>query len=764
MAAATAHLEAMQPPAPVLPVVHRATLTLLTVVAAAAVAFQVLQRPLGLTSADRSLGLLVLIAVAATAVALRSVWLPARRLTWMLTAVALVLWLPAQGIHVRAASADRLTYATVADLLVVVSYALLSFAVLALAREHSKVAGRGVILSAILTALTVAALSWAAGASVIDRWADSAHATRAVAIALPAAVSLLLALAAGTVVVAGPTGSRSAHLLCLGLAVVGATDVMLLAISGHDRSDTRLPVLLLWTAGLGLVAAAAWLDRGLPAVGARRRDGMVLSIVCVVLPALLLVGAGVTHIHTLAVLLAGAAVLVGVTRMRMAILDARSADTSRRQALTDELTGLPNRRHFYEHLRVALDHAERDESTLAMLLIDLDRFKDVNDSLGHASGDELLRDFGHRLVGLARSTDLVARLGGDEFAVVLHVGSTESDGRIVAERISKALIEPFTLDNVSVRIDGSVGIAVFPEHAQTADELLQRADIAMYQAKDIGAGTEMYRHERDGNSRERLTLIGELRDGIDHGEMVVHYQPKLDLATNSVTGVEALVRWQHPTKGLLPPSAFLDLALRTGLMRPLTLTVLDSALRQCRRWRDQGLTLTVDINLSAPSLVDDRLLDDLDAALSRHGLPAQVLGLEITEDVLLAEPDRAQGVMRALRRCGMRIALDDYGSGYSSLAYLGKLPIDELKLDKYFVARMGMEANATAIVRSTLELAHSLNMRFVAEGVETAEQLHALREQGCDIAQGFFISKPLPAEAFTEWLASRDFALAAASA
>jgi diguanylate cyclase (GGDEF)-like protein len=447
------------------------------------------------------------------------------------------------------------------------------------------------------------------------------------------------------------------------------------------------------------------------------------------------------------------AVLAALARTALTFRDVRALADSRRQARTDELTGLGNRRTVYETLRVA-DEKLAAGTTVAVLIIDLDRFKEINDSLGHAAGDAVLRQVGPRLTGLLRGSDLLARLGGDEFVVLAD--DLDADGALaLAARLRRELQRPFRFGGMGLTVDASVGIAVGPGHAGSAEELLQLADLAMYSAKAGRTGAAVYDEARDGSGRHRLEDVAQLRRAIAEDELVLHYQPKLTLSTGEVDGVEALVRWQHPTKGLVYPDQFIELAESAGLMAALTTRVIELALAQCRRWADQDRWLTVAVNVSPSNLVDEEFPFEVARLLAAHDLPAGVLVLEVTESLLMADRERAERVLGRLRDFGVGVAIDDYGTGYSSLAYLATLPVTELKLDRAFIGEMTGSPRAESIVTSTLQLAHALGLAFVAEGVEDAETLDALTFLGCDVVQGYHVSRPVPPEQLWTWLAER---------
>jgi diguanylate cyclase (GGDEF)-like protein len=428
------------------------------------------------------------------------------------------------------------------------------------------------------------------------------------------------------------------------------------------------------------------------------------------------------------------------------------AELNEHQALHDALTDLPNRTLFHDRVGQAISSARREHIPLAVMIMDLDRFKEVNDTLGHASGDELLKQAGVRLRAALRESDTVARLGGDEFGVLLPRVVDSAAAVSVARKLRKALEEPFTIHGLALQIEASVGIALYPEHGDDVHSLLQRADVAMYVAKEHPAGCEVYARERDEYSPDRLTLLTDLRRAIDTGELVLHYQPKADLRTGDVNGVEALVRWSHPERGLVRPDEFIPFAQKTGVIVPLTFFVLNEALRQCRTWQLEGVDLCVGVNLSARNLLDVNLPDTVGELLGRWEVPPSLLELEITESTILADPIRAMHVLSRLSGMGVRLAIDDFGTGYSSLAYLKRLPVDELKIDKSFVQGMDDDENDAVIVRSTIDLGRNLGLRVVAEGVETAEAWAQLVALGCDVAQGYYLSRPVPAAELASWL------------
>lgn len=415
-------------------------------------------------------------------------------------------------------------------------------------------------------------------------------------------------------------------------------------------------------------------------------------------------------------------------------------------------SNISSRKVFYSHLQQAVGAARRDNKPLALLMMDLDRFKEVNHTLGHRMGDLLLEQVGPRIQRALERADVLVRLGGDEFAVLLRGAASASQATGVAREIIKSLEQPFVLEGLKVDIQASIGIALFPDHGSTADALMQRADIAMYAAKANKAGYSVYASEQEQSNPQRLALMGELRQGIVHDQLFLVYQPKVDLQTGRVEGVEALVRWKHPRLGVIPPDQFIPVAEQTGLIMPLTLWVLNDALRQWHKWREAGLELNVAANLSMLNLHSRALPHQIEGLLKACNVPSGFLGLEITESSIMEDPTRAMEILKQMSDMGLQFAIDDFGTGYSSLAYLKKLPVDELKIDKSFVMNMASEEDDTVIVRSTIDLGHNLGLKVVAEGVENQETIEKLTLLGCDIAQGYHLSRPLPAAELTRWL------------
>lgn len=433
----------------------------------------------------------------------------------------------------------------------------------------------------------------------------------------------------------------------------------------------------------------------------------------------------------------------------------RQSEINEHQALHDPLTGLPNRTLFIERIGHAILQAQRSKTRLAVALIDLDRFKEVNDSLGHSAGDQLLIRVGERMSDAIRASDTVARLGGDEFGLLLPELAGAHDVLPVLERLAVGLEQPIHVQSLPIGIEASIGIAIYPDHGEDVQTLIQRADVAMYDAKRDGCNYTFYEdddHEYDVSS---LTLVTELRRAIAERELVLYYQPKAALASGSVTSVEALIRWVHPERGMVFPDSFIPIAQETSLIGPLTLYVIEEALRQARAWRDDGVELSIAVNLSTRNLLDRGFPGQVAELLRRWEVEPKCLELEVTESSMLANPTRAKAILGELSDLGIRLSIDDFGTGYSSLAYLRQLPVDEIKIDRSFVLGMEAEAGDAVIVRSTVDLGRNLGLNVVAEGVETIETWERLRELGCNTAQGYFLGRPMPAEEMSDWLRAR---------
>jgi diguanylate cyclase (GGDEF)-like protein len=556
---------------------------------------------------------------------------------------------------------------------------------------------------------------------------------------------LLVAMIAGLLTVRGVRGGTIWVWLAAGMATFCAADVVYAVRVDAGIYAAGPWLYLLWMTGITSIAVSIWSPRRSRGIGtARSRTMLAIPLVATLTSVGILALFSVSE-DPVVMSLATLTLLLAVARTFVSFRQVQRLSDARRQAVTDDLTGLGNRRSLFEHgtqRLVTADAADR----VALILIDLDNFKEVNDTFGHPAGDELLREIARRIAARASELDLLVRLGGDEFAVLSTLAPGD-DGRQIATGILDRIMEPFVIDGARLLVGASAGVAECDDGARIVD-LLRRADVAMYAAKDAHARVAVYDPELDHLNRLRLETIQDLDAALNQHQFVLHYQPKIDIASGATFGAEALVRWEHPTRGLLSPDAFLPVVEQSGLMHAVTWVVLQAAVRQLVIWREDGLDISVAVNLSASDLLDDSLADRIASLLDEYSVPAGALELEITESVIMLDPERARTVLNALRRLGLRIAIDDYGTGYCALAYLQDLPVDELKLDRSFAARVTTDARSVAIVRSTIELAHALGLRVVAEGVEDRQTLDAIESFGCDYAQGHYFSRPVPADAF----------------
>jgi len=425
------------------------------------------------------------------------------------------------------------------------------------------------------------------------------------------------------------------------------------------------------------------------------------------------------------------------------------------QALHDSLTGLPNRVLFQQRLAQAIDKAREHDGRIAVMLMDLDHFKEVNDTLGHHFGDQLLKEIGPRLSTVLRDGDMMARLGGDEFGVLLPDLPDDGVAFSIAQRLLEELALPVSVEGLALDVSGSLGIAIFPTLSRDAESLLRRADVAMYAAKEAGGGYEVYTPQMDQHNPSRLTLVSQVRPALERSEFEMFYQPKLRLTDGRVAGAEALIRWNHPERGIVAPDEFIPLVEKTVLLGPLTTYVMENVMSQWRAWADESIAIPLAINLSPRSLLDRELPETVRGLLERFEMPASFLRLELTESFLMADSGRSNNVIAALANVGVSLSIDDFGTGYSSLSHLKRLPIDEIKIDRSFVMDMHDDGNDFMIVRATVELGRNLGLRVVAEGVEDRETFDRLADFGCDEAQGYYISRPMPLDEFGRWLSVR---------
>ena len=643
-------------------------------------------------------------------------------------------------------------FPSAADGLFLAFYPIVFVVLVHAVRRRAKRVSASLWLDGLVGGLAVAALISAVAIRPILDAGTGSWAAIATTAAYPLLDLILLLLLTVTLAMhrwRPPVGS---WLLATGLLLFVVADVEYLFATARGTYVPGQLVDGVWVLAVVVMAMApGWPDR--PAGANLPTWALLVMPVASTITALLLLilGQG-TQLHPTTVTLSALTIVIALVRLAVTFREVVSLAESRELALTDELTGLGNRRALYDDVPRRLREL-RPIDPVALLLLDLDRFKDINDSLGHHAGDEMLQIVGTRLASLVpEHADLVVRLGGDEFALVLTPDSPERAGE-VADDVRRLIAEPMPVDGITVHVEASVGIAVLPASVAELSSLLRQADVAMYHAKTQRLGTFAYRMETDAfASGERLATIELLRTAIAERQLVLHYQPKVDRGSGRTKSVEALVRWQHPERGLLYPDSFLPLVEHAGLMQDLTATVLEQAISQAGAWHRDGRPLAVAVNISAASLTDMQLPERVLGLLAEHGLAGEALEIEITEDFLMGDRSRAQRILNGLREAGVRIAVDDYGTGYSSLAYLRELPVDELKLDKSFLTDLHADPRALAIVRSTIRLAQSLGLHMVAEGVEDEETSDELLRAGCEVHQGWFYAKALPPQELETWL------------
>jgi diguanylate cyclase (GGDEF)-like protein len=599
------------------------------------------------------------------------------------------------------------------------------------------VAGMGA--GAVCAAFAFSSIVHAAHASALSS---------AVNLAYPVCDVLLLLLVVGGTAVMSGQRKLSWLLITVGFAtnIFGDTSNLLHNSVGSSHIGTITDALA-WPISTLLISMAMWLRRGLAdPLAAPRPHGFVLPGLAASAGLTVLFVGTISSINQVATVLATGTLLLVVLRTTLSVKRLRAQSNVRHsQSMTDPLTGLANRRRLFEALDGYFAQPPEDRPELAFLFIDLNGFKRINDSFGHPVGDKLLKQVSDRLEQPLRPSDLLARLGGDEFAAML-VGSGADEAAALADRLSEGLDEPFVLDAISAAISASIGVAVAPTDARDRSGLMRCADAAMYRAKAQSSRSAVYEPTLERGT-DKLQLADELNAAIDALGLVLHYQPQLDLRSDEIRTVEALVRWSHPEHGLIPPMAFLPLAEQAGLMGRLTRWVLEQALAQCAAWRTAGRHVRVSVNVSVSDLVDPGFPASVAQLLSRARLGAESLMLEITETSIIDEFERAKHAVENLRALGVKVSIDDFGAGFTSLAYLNDLSVAEMKLDRRFIVPLagGRRTRDAELVRATIKLGHALGLDVVAEGVEDDGALRLLRELGCDIAQGYGIARPRPA-------------------
>ena len=640
---------------------------------------------------------------------------------------------------------------SLADLFWLGFYPLIYVALILLTRKHLNRMGITTWLDGAVAGLGAAALCACFAFNTILHSVGGNPTTVATDLAYPIGDGLLLMLAVGgTAIMPGRKNPQWLLLAgAIGMTAIGDT-FNLFASSGSTSHLGTILNGIAWPGAILLISAAVWVRplRTSPlAIGGTA--GFLLPGLGACAGLSILLVDTLHQVTPIAIGLATATLITVGIRLALSVRGLRILTEKRhRQAITDELTGLGNRRQLFNLLDAFFaDYADPEtvDRRLSLLYVDLDHFKEINDSFGHSAGDELLRQLGPRLISRLRATDVLVRVGGDELAVLIM--DTDSDyAAAVAQRLIAELDQPFELDRLSVRVGASIGIASAPTDANDSIALLRCADLAMYRAKVGPSPFEVYRHDVDDGGN-RLRLVDELRDAILSGQLQVHYQPQIDLITGKMSAMEALVRWPHPRLGLIPPLDFIPLAEEAGLMQSLTAFVLERAVQQCAAWHAAGELWTISVNVSATNLLDAGFSESVISTLARHEVAPSSLILEITETTIIRDFDLCKVVIQQLRNLGLGVSIDDFGAGVTSLAYLGSLAVSELKLDRSFLTRLatGDTERNLALVRATIALGHKLNMRVVAEGIEDLDALNLLTAVGCDLAQGYFLGQPMSA-------------------
>jgi diguanylate cyclase (GGDEF)-like protein len=696
--------------------------------------------------------------LAAAIVVFRTVRIPEQRAAWTLLAIGLCVY--GAGNVVWTIFYNHLEVPpipSVSDGMWLALYPASYVGLVLLARGNNRGAGAGVWLDGIVAGLGFAAVGTAVVFGPVVESATGSPAAVVTNLAYPVADSLLAALVVGIMAVRGWRLGRKWAMLGGGFLLLSVADSLYLLQVASGASESGLLPNLFYLTAVSLLALSAWQPASEWQAPSRAERWSVLLIpAAFVMTAMgLLLYDHVTPLQPVAFGLAVLTMFAAMVRAGLSFRDIRALATARLEATTDDLTLLPNRRHFLRRLDDAIVSARESGESLALLIMDLDEFKHLNDTLGHQAGDSLLCQIGPRVSAALRPGDTLARLGGDEFGILLANPCDHACAIRVAERIGESLHKSFEVEGLHLRVAASVGIALFPEHSSDARQLLSHADVAMYQAKATHTGHDVYAPDRHTDSRDALQLASELPQAIVGGEMELHFQPKAKSTTGHIVGMEALVRWNHPQRGLLAPAIFVPLAEQSGLMRELTRTVMAGSLAACRRWREAGHDLNVSVNVSFSDLLDTHFPAEVAAALVVERMDPASLIIEVTESAIMADASRVTDVLQRLSELGISISLDDFGTGYSSLTHLRTLPVGEIKIDRTFVAGMRVEPTDEAIVRSTIQLAHNLGMRVVAEGVEDDETWCSLTALGCDRIQGYYLSRPMPSADVEAFLVAR---------
>jgi len=665
---------------------------------------------------------------------------------WWVFAVGALTWLVAETAYIiSTADTDTEPWPWV-DWLYIVAPALFYAAVILLARATLRAATTSVWLDGLIITFTMSAFGTLFVPDLLETFSGS-PAEVFIDITGPLTSLLLVSLVVAILGLTQGSAGTMWWFLLIGAGCLWAADLMWLFELADSSYFNGSLLDLGWPVGMVTMGAAAWLPVNRNAVAPEHKWTLPLTVTLVAFGIVLL--GTVRDIPQVTVGFAAAAVLAGGLRSARAFRSASARMETERKAHHDDLTGLSNRRG----LSAAM--AAGAIGSRALLLVDIDRFKQINETLGHQAGDDVLQQVGARLRDCLSEDAVLARLGGDEFAVLMPAESGWAGALATADRIHDALAEPVVATGIELQLEVGVGIAFSPQHGTNLSELQRTADRALQRAKRDHVGSLVFDQNWDSGDHGGLLIMQELRRAIDDDEFTCHFQPQLDVLTDQVVAVESLVRWHHPQRGLIPAEQFLTAVEQTALIRPLTDLVLEKSLTQLRAWDAQGLQLRMSVNLSATNLMDRALPLRVAQMLASHRIPAPRLTLEITETAVTGDQDRLSAVLGQLHEIGVHIAIDDYGSGYSSLRQIGRLSAQELKLDRDFVTGVGNRGDLRSILFATVHLAHGLRLRMVAEGVESASDLDQVRSSGCDLAQGFFICPPRSAEEITEWLQAR---------
>jgi diguanylate cyclase (GGDEF)-like protein len=667
------------------------------------------------------------------------------KMAWQIFTLAATLWLIAEvaGIVTSAISPAGAVWAQALFLLV---SPLMYAALLVLVRQVLPGAARETYLDGLIITLAVAAFFTLIEPRILHSESVAAP-DLILAVAYPFLDLLQVTLILAAIAVMRTAAGLAWWLFLVGSVLFWVGDSYWLFWLARGEEQSAAVVYMLWPVGITLLAAGAWtpLRRRIPGVD----YGWAVPVLVTASAFALMFYATLRPVPLATILLATGALLTGAVRSIGAFRDASARNQAQLLAQTDDLTGLTNRRG----LNSLAGNDVRGQR--ALLLVDIDRFKQINDTLGHQAGDDVLQQVAARFQQVAPADVLLSRIGGDEFALFLPPGSGYVEAMDLARALHDSVTEPLAATGIELQVELSIGIALAPAHGQTLSALLLSADRAMYRAKREHISTQVFDPRQAGSDVGDVLVLQELRRGLDRDEFVCHFQPQLDVLTNEVEAVEALVRWQHPQRGVVPAGQFLPMVEQTTLIRPLTDTILDKSLAQLRVWDGLGLSLRMSVNISATNLMDRALPLRVAQLLAEHHIAAERLTLEITETALSGDEERVRVVLGQLHEIGVQISIDDYGSGYSSLHQVGTLGAQELKLDREFVTGVGERGDLRSILAATVHLAHGLRLRMVAEGVESASDLDQVRLSGCDLAQGFYISPPRSGESVVEWLAER---------